>query len=198
MRTYQYTCPSGSHFDPVKNLCVEGNCPATTPSTPVLSTTTVPTTSISPTTTAAPTTVAPFQCGVTQGTFPEPTNCVKYNRCILIAGVMRVYQYTCPSGSYFDQTKNLCVIGTCPSTPSPTTVLPTTTTLATTSTTPAMPTTVAPFQCGDTEGTFPEPTDCTKYNRCILIAGALRLYQYTCPSASYFDPVKNLCVLGNC
>ncbi|XP_021964959.1 cell wall adhesin EAP1 [Folsomia candida] len=225
MRLYKYVCTAGSYFDEAQAMCVVGVCPGSTspttesslstePST-VPTTTAEPTTTPAPTTTAAPTTPPPFQCGTIEGTFPEPTDCTKYNRCVMIAGVMRLYAYTCPAGSYFDQAKALCVLGTCPATSPPTTLPPATTAGTTGSTTPpavtttaapattavtttTVSTTITPFQCGTTEGTFPDSTDCTKYNRCVLIAGAMRLYSYTCPAGSYFDQVNKLCSLGTC
>ncbi|XP_021964981.1 probable endochitinase [Folsomia candida] len=203
---YINSCPAESYFDVSIPACVFGTCPASSPTTLLPTTTEIATVpDITPeatTTQVVSTTLAPFQCATTEGIFPEPTDCSKYNRCIIIAGAMRLYTYICPSGSYFDPSKNLCVTGTCQVTLPSTTLLPATTTIATVPTTPsttsAPPTTAAPFQCGTTEGTFTEPTNCTKYNRCIIIAGAMRLYIYTCPSGSYFDASKNLCVVGTC
>lgn len=53
-----------------------------------------------------------FVCTV-EGTFPHPAGCTQYINCRVIGGIMRVYEYTCPAGSYFDKVRKLCTQGTC-------------------------------------------------------------------------------------
>ncbi|XP_021964218.1 endochitinase [Folsomia candida] len=66
-----------------------------------------------PVTTPSPGELVPFQCGIVEGTFPEPSDCRKYNRCIVIGGNMHKYTMTCPDASYFNKVRNLCAVGTC-------------------------------------------------------------------------------------
>ncbi|OXA44838.1 probable endochitinase [Folsomia candida] len=143
---------------------------------------------------------APITC-VDENPFPDPSDTTGqfYYQCFWVEDPVSptwiLKRQQCPSNGFFDPPTFSCV-EVRPTTAPPTSTTPIPTTAATTTT--AAPTTPAPFTCKTEEGTFKHETDCTKYYRCVIIAGTMRKYDMTCPANSYFDAAKLLCVSGSC
>ncbi|ODM98458.1 Papilin [Orchesella cincta] len=182
---YVFECPPGSHYDPVKTLCVKGLCPSSS-TTIAVSDATEMTTELAIQTSTPGQTAPPCP---NEGFFPDAGgDCHSYYKCVKISGVMYYYFFRCPVGAYWSQAQHGCMVGDCPATG---------TSIAPPSESPTGSTSPVPFSCTQ-EGIFTDPTSCSSYNRCIQILGQLYYFTYTCPPLTYFDLTKGLCVIGSC
>nr|NLU60476.1 chitin binding domain-containing protein [Pseudomonas sp. BIGb0427] len=46
-------------------------------------------------------------------------------------------------------------------------------------------------------GYHPDPSDCTRYFRCLLTGGQWYRYAYSCPAGSFYSPSAQRCVVAS-
>ncbi|XP_063904715.1 serine-rich adhesin for platelets-like isoform X2 [Zophobas morio] len=213
----QYTCPSGSRFDPELQICnIFYECPCLMTSSESVETsssehityTTPAFTSTTSTSTECfvdGNNTEEFSCSE-KGRFrnPKDQSCTTYFLCNLLRnGTFVQTQYICPSGSRFDPELQVCnIFYTCPcSTNVELPTLETSTTPSSTSTELTTPQACLAnpnneeFTCSE-KGRFLNPKDetCSTYYLCNLLRnGTLIQTEYFCPQGSHFDPSIQIC-----
>ena len=144
-------------------------------------------------------------CVDPNGLYPHPSDCQKYYQC----GHGTAYEYTCPSGTLFNQQLNVCdweANVVCNSGGQTSTSSPSSSNNPTTTSTTLQPTVSGRYKvlqkenlkqfcfavtltCADPNGIYAYPGDCSKYYQC----GHGTPYVYTCPSGTLFNDQIKTC-----